>query len=141
MTEAVVVDASVALKWFLTEGDSDRAEQLMATRDLLAPSLILSEVGNGLWSKRIAGGIDRELARDMMAKLPRLFREIVPIERLMSPAINIAYELEHPIYDCLYLAVARERGLPLVTADQRFISKVAGSALAASVTPLGQVSP
>lgn len=141
MTEAVVVDASVALKWFLTEDDSDRAERLMATRDLLAPSLILSEVGNGLWSKRIASSIDLELAQDMMAKLPRLFREIVPIEQLMSPAIEIAYELEHPIYDCLYLAVARERGLLLVTADQRFITKVAGSALAASVTPLVQVSP
>jgi len=29
----------------------------------------------------------------------------------------MSVQLQHPVYDCLYLVLARERKIPLVTAD------------------------
>ena len=42
----------------------------------------------------------------------------------MPRALAIAAASDHPIYDCIYLAVAEDRQLPLVTADGRFIRAV-----------------
>ena len=45
----LVVDSSVALKWFLKEHDADQAELVLsAGGELLAPDLVLAEVANGL---------------------------------------------------------------------------------------------
>jgi predicted nucleic acid-binding protein len=41
---------------------------------------------------------------------------------LLTPALELSLELRHPVYDCLYLALAQRRGVPLVTADERLIS-------------------
>ena len=38
---------------------------------------------------------------------------------LFREATNIAVELEHPVYDCVYLACADAIDVPLVTADRR----------------------
>ena len=47
-----VVDASVAIKWFLPEIHSDAALPLLAHKHLLhAPDLIFSEFGNVLWKR------------------------------------------------------------------------------------------
>jgi predicted nucleic acid-binding protein len=53
---SIVVDASVALKWFLPEPDSAKAEELLGSHDILvAPTLIVSEVCNAVW-KRLRRG-------------------------------------------------------------------------------------
>jgi predicted nucleic acid-binding protein len=62
----VVVDASVAVKWFVDEGTaSDRAARrlLLAGHDLIAPSLLLSEVQNVMWKKLRAGQVTEEQGR------------------------------------------------------------------------------
>lgn len=141
MSASAVVDASVAMKWFIDEEYGAEAELLLRSRDLIAPAIILSEVGNGLWSKREASRIDRELARDLIIELPQLLKEIVPVEGLMAEAMQLAFDLDHPIYDCLYLALARQRHLPLVTADRRFIAKAEGHDLTVPVIAIAQFTP
>jgi hypothetical protein len=37
----------------------------------------------------------------------------------------MAVELDYPAYDCLYLALAAERDCRFVTADERFVRKLA----------------
>lgn len=141
MTGMAVVDASVARKWFIDEEDADKAELLLRSRELIAPAIILSEVGNGLWSKRSNSNIDRDLGRDLIGELPQLLKEIVPIEGLMRDAMQFAFDLDHPIYDCIYLALAIQRRLPLVTADKRFIGKLDGRDFAISVIALPRYEP
>jgi predicted nucleic acid-binding protein len=141
MTGVAVVDASVAMKWFIDEEDADKAELLLRSRELIAPAIILSEVGNGLWSKRSTSNIDRDLGRDLIGELPQLLKEIVPIEGLMRDAMQFAFDLDHPIYDCVYLALAIQRRLPLVTADKRFIGKFDGRDFAISVIALPRYEP
>ena len=51
--------------------------------------------------------------------------EFLPTRLLLEAATGIAVELDHPAYDCLYLAMASERGCRFVTADERFVRKLA----------------
>ena len=46
--------------------------------------------------------------------------------RLTSAAARLAVDLDHPVYDCFYLALAVQTQYPVVTADARFHDKVRG---------------
>jgi predicted nucleic acid-binding protein len=53
-----VVDASVAVKWYLPEPESDAAGRLLdPEHDLIAPDLLFAEVGNALWKRWRRGEI------------------------------------------------------------------------------------
>jgi predicted nucleic acid-binding protein len=47
-----------------------------------------------------------------------------PMRRLVDPAFELARRLDHPAYDCFYLALAAERDAPFVTADLRLVRKL-----------------
>lgn len=42
------------------------------------------------------------------------------MRQLMAPAARLAHDLDHPVYDCLYLALALQEQRPVITADRRF---------------------
>ena len=48
---------------------------------------------------------------------------------LVERAARIALELDHPIYDCLYLACAEATDSAVITADRRFADKAVGRPL------------
>lgn len=134
---SLVVDASVALKWFLPEPDSALAEDLLAgTTALLAPTLIVSEMCNAVW-KRLRRG---EITAAHADKIPELFgavgMSLVADETLAGDALYIARRLDHPVYDCFYLALAEQRRATLVTADRRLAARVAGTDWAGRVQAL-----
>lgn len=52
----------------------------------------------------------------------------------MDAAIALACELKHPVYDCVYLALADVLVTAVVTADQKFANKVADPARVVFVT-------
>jgi predicted nucleic acid-binding protein len=118
MTDAYVVDASVAVKLVIEEHDSAKADRLLRHR-MVAPDLIWSECANILWKcvrRGIVAGPAAALACDALLRLPF---EIAEAAVLMPAALRRAVALDHPAYDCLYLELAARRNLPLVTADRR----------------------
>jgi len=116
-----VVDASVAVKWLTAEPDHERARALRAEHDdLQAPDFVLVEVGNVLWKKVRRGEVTYAQAAAALTALPRLFDKLIPAEELTMRALQKAVELDHPVYDCLYLACAESIGAQVVTADARF---------------------
>ena len=138
----LVVDASVACKWFVAESDSDAAEALLASgQSLLAPDLIIAELCNVAWVKLRRGEIVSDQAAGMVDGLPALLDQIVSSAQLASHALNIANELDHPAYDCFYLAAAGQHGARMITDDRRLLSKVAGSVWAQRVIRLGDDLP
>lgn len=116
----LVVDASVAVKWLVDEDGSERAEALNSEQ-LSAPSLIRIEVANVLRTLATAGRLadaEAHAALDLLLDAPIRLHE--PTDALMRGAFAFALRLRHPIYDCLYLALAVDLGTRLVTADRRF---------------------
>ena len=116
----LVVDASVAVKWFTAEQWTEESRRLLtASVDRHAPDLILAETANVLWKKARRGEIEaphgyfREAAN-----LPDVL-VLHRCQELFVRAGTIALELDHPAYDCIYLACAEVEGVPLVTADRR----------------------
>ena len=138
----LVVDASVAIKWFVRENDSDIAERVLTTTaPLHAPTLLLSEFANGLWKNHKRNLISADQAGRAMAVLPQSINVWRPSERFLQDALQMALELDHPIYDMVYLAQARDGGGQVVTADMRFLKRVARTAYAPFVVSLTDWRP
>lgn len=119
-----VVDASIAVKWVVEEEGTAEALTVLRHVRMIAPELLTAECANILWKK-----VRREeLSPDEAFLAARLLQaaeiEFQPASSLLEPATRIAVELDHPAYDCLYLALAAERECRFVTADERFVRKV-----------------
>lgn len=123
-----VVDASVAVKWLIDEPLSDQAAQLLEKDiPLAAPELLYAEAANALWAIARRGDIaasDVRDALDLLADAPLT----VPtsMKQLMAAAARLATDLDHPVYDCIYLALAIQEQRPVITADHRFYEAVQG---------------
>jgi len=120
---SVVVDASVALKWVLDEAGQEAAAALL-DEDLIAPSLWLIEAANVLWRMCRRGEMSADEAKARLAELYNAPVATGPIEDDLPAAANLANTLSHPVYDCLYLAMAIRENTYVVTADRRFYAIV-----------------
>jgi predicted nucleic acid-binding protein len=127
----VVVDASVAAKWFMPEIHSEAAARLLDPAIVLcAPDLIAPEFGNILWKKVRRGEITDAEALEIVSAFRALPLEILPSADLLPAALTLAMEFDRTVYDSLYLALAVAEDCVLVTADAKFHSAVAPSSLA-----------
>ena len=132
-----VVDASVAVKWLVAEEDADIADRLAARgQELHAPRLMASEAANALWRKARAGEIQRAEAGAAMALLTDIPVRWNDDETVGADAVRLALALEHPVYDCMNLALAHRIGATVVTADRRFAAAVAPTEHGAAVMTL-----
>jgi predicted nucleic acid-binding protein len=118
---SLVVDASVVFKWVVGEAGSDRAIALRDEGDLIAPSQLVSEVGNALWKAVRRREVAASDAIPALCSVLRAFDGLVPNEQLHERALALAVELNHPIYDCFYLALAERERVALVSADERLL--------------------
>ena len=129
----LVVDASVALKWLIEEDGSEAALSLRA-HDLCAPSLLRIEVDNVFRTLAGRGAVTAQAAADLFALFQTAPVTIVePDDALERRALDLALALSHPVYDCLYLALAERLARQVVTADRRFLRAVRASAAAGLV--------
>jgi len=116
-----VVDASVAIKWYLPEiHDAAAARALAGGNDLLAPDLIFSEVGNILWKRIRSGELSEAEAQAILQSLGSLPITVTASWPLVLAALTIACQTQRSVYDSLYLALAVRESAVMVTADQRF---------------------
>jgi predicted nucleic acid-binding protein len=133
----LVLDASVAVKWFVEEPGTAAAMELLAQDQLLiAPDLVIVEVANVAWKHLMRGDLQLSQLTHVPEAVPRMFAELWPTVWLASRAFEIAAELRHPVYDCFYLALAEREEATLVTADRRLIDRLAGSRWEALCRPL-----
>lgn len=121
----LIVDASVALKWVMSEDGTDRARSLLLSEALAAPDLMWIECANVLWVKARRGQIGAEDARAACAAIEATPVQRLAVAALSARALEIAFALDHPAHDCLYLAAALEERAVLVTADAAFLAKAA----------------
>lgn len=119
-----VIDASVAIKWVVGEPNSDRAV-LLRRKQLFAPDLLIAECANILWKKVRRSELSGAEAILAARLLQRADIQLEPMRRLLEPATRLSLALDHPAYDCTYLALAETLSCAMVTADERLYRKVA----------------
>jgi predicted nucleic acid-binding protein len=118
----IVVDASVALKWVMAEDGSAAAAALRSSGELAAPSIWLTEAANGLWKYVARRELDISEAQQRLIQLRSAPVVTNAIDDDIEAAFRLAAELSHPVYDCLYLALALRKDTYVVTADKRFVA-------------------
>jgi predicted nucleic acid-binding protein len=138
----LVVDASVAIKWFAPEVLSPEAESLLdGGDDLFAPDLLLLECGNIIWKKVRLGELARADGDAALAALRSGPIRLLDTTPLVEQALQLAHEIQHPVYDCVYLASAEAVDAIVVTADRRFFEQCWSSKMGGRIAWLADRGP
>ena len=126
---SLVIDASVAVKWVVEEEGTTEA---LALRDraLAAPDLLIAECANILWKKVRRNELSEQEALFAAGLLARADIELMAMRPYLEAAVRIAVALDHPAYDCIYIALAEAEELRFVTADMSLLGKVGQQASA-----------
>ena len=131
---SLVVDASVAVKWFVPEVHEIAAQKLIDPRyQLFAPDLLWPEFGNILWKKQTRQQISPQATRQILIDFRRHRVGIMPSEPFVVAALEIAERVGRTVYDSLYLALAQRLGCRAVTADEKLFNAVQRDRIAAHV--------
>jgi predicted nucleic acid-binding protein len=129
----IVVDASVVLKWFLSDEQFGQAALFLLDKyvsfelGIIAPSLLAYEVLNGLFIAQQRGRIEPE--KTIMAFEGFIELEIAKknISSIYPKIIHFSESYNLSAYDASYLGIADEEGIDLVTADKNFFNKTKSS--------------
>ena len=141
----IVLDASVAIKWYFPEKGSDAAIDLLKSsgNDFVAPDIFVVEVAAALVRKANMEKAKRDDTLILLDDFLGLVFDQVVQTRTLSvgsarQASRLAIDLGHPLKDCVYLALAMDLNCPLITSDIKFAAKAHGVWHAVQV--LGEVA-
>ncbi|RLI88636.1 MAG: PIN domain nuclease [Archaeoglobales archaeon] len=121
----MIIDASIAVKWFINEKYSDRALKLLeffkdGKIELHAPEILKVEVANAL-RKYFARGFVKEShveeSLNILSNIDITYHEIS--WNLLKKSLN--YSILNPItvYDALYILLSKDLNLRFITADEK----------------------
>ena len=116
----LLLDSSTVVR--IIEGSAlafELQEAALAADLVLAPELMLTEVANALWRLQRGSQLEADGLQRRLSRAAELVDVIEPDRHLQAEALALACHLDHPVYDCLYLALARREAAALLTADQR----------------------
>jgi len=128
----VVVDASVAVKWYLPELEEDLAAQAVALLDryerkemsFVVPDLFYTEIANAIWKAVRVGRVARAFGDRALVLLTQREFPTVPSLKLLDTAFPIAMNHGRTVYDSLYVALAVQTKTQLITADERLANSL-----------------
>ena len=134
---SLVVDASVAIKWFVEEIRSDAARAILESGEpLIAPDLVVPEACNAAWKKVRRGELSQEHGAAIARALPMSFDRLITTAELAPRAFSLGHRFDHPLYDCFYLALAEVESAMLVTDDAQVMALARRAGLKGRVRPL-----
>lgn len=124
----IVVDASVAVKWFLPEADSDQALKWLTNKTtFIAPHLIRIEVAAAFTKAVRLNNLHHDDAIDLCETwydaLDAGDISLITLAADFRQAARLSVHLTHPLQDCLYLALAQRFMIPLLSADNKQVKK------------------
>lgn len=129
----LVIDASVAAKWFLPAAEEPlavEASRLLAEYakgrvQLAVPELFWAESANILWKAARQGRCSRRTAEEAVAALRARNLPTTSSFDLLEDAFSIAATFDRTVYDSLYISLALRLKAQMVTADGRLANAVA----------------
>ena len=125
-----VIDASVVLKWYLTDEQyGEKAlgllEKYVSDKlDILAPSLLDYEVVNGLVIASRMGRIEEEQLLTAVDGFVGLGIKLKNLSMFSPYVLHYCKVYNRSVYDASYLALAEDEGIPFITLDQGIYNAV-----------------
>ena len=140
-----VVDASVAIKWYVPEVHHEHASRLLAGMGhadvaLHAPDLFLSEAGNIIWKKVWSRECSRQEGEEILDALLAVPITIHPARLLLPSAFEVASDHGTTVHDALYVVLAAHLDCRLVTADRRLYRSLRQTEWGAFIEWLGEIN-
>ena len=124
----LVMDASVAIKWYLPEPHADAALRFLSDEfELVVPDLFFAEIGNVVWKRWRRHDIDARAVVDLLIALQAVPLAVRETRLLLDQAVEFGMTYGITVYDALYLAAAAAENIQLVTADRRLQNAVGGA--------------
>ena len=121
------VDASLVVKWLVSEVGSEEAVDLLDrwedTAQLWAPDLLYVECANAIRRRAVLGAISSDDVQPILTRLLRFDVEPIPGRELVHDATMIALAAGVSVWDACYIAVAQRVGAELWTADQQLYTR------------------
>jgi predicted nucleic acid-binding protein len=136
--DVLILYASVAAAIFFTEpGRSEKARDVAGGRiDLIAPDFLFIEMASIASKKVRRGEVPIAFAERALASLPTLLSEVISSSPLIGRAFALSAAHGVSVYDGLYLALAEERGCPVLTADIKLVERGRAAGLGVLVRAL-----
>ena len=130
----IIVDASIAAKWLLpppAEPLHEEASGLLRAYhqgeyELFVPDLFWAEIASFLWKAVRRGRCTFDEALGALEVLKEYDFPTSPCAELLCVAFHIAHAHKRSVYDCLYVALAEEKGAELITADEELAKALPG---------------
>jgi predicted nucleic acid-binding protein len=127
--DKIVVDSSVAIKWFVVEPYSAEARRVLddyraGTLTLLAPDLINAEIGNVVWKKQRFQGLAVVDGQQIIDEFRKLKFEVISSATLLDEAYRLAVAHQRTVYDALYIALSVREQCLFVTADEKLYNAI-----------------
>lgn len=122
----LVVDTSVAAKWYLTGELEEEAQEILDAGQrgevlLLAPESVEPELWNVLWQRHRRGELSPEEVRGHWSKFREVPVFLTDVRQLMPPAVEVALRSGCIVYDALFVALADAEDAVVVTADEQLL--------------------
>ncbi|AJB41872.1 PilT protein domain protein [Thermofilum adornatum 1505] len=112
-----VIDSSALVKYFSREPGWERVEQVML-EGVLTLDLSAKEIANALWKKVTRNEMSYEVAMEIVRDIvENKALRMESQESYLMDAFKIAVEAKVTVYDALFVALAKKKGLELVTCD------------------------
>ncbi len=125
----VVPDASVLLKWVLPSDDEPDADKALLLRTAILNDAVRAIVP-ALWLYEVSNTVARRFPAHASAWLTSLRKfgltEAAPSEAWLAAALELTRTYEVPFYDAAYHALAITQKGVFVTADVRYVNRMAG---------------
>jgi predicted nucleic acid-binding protein len=115
----VVLDASCAVHLVTRHGVGAEIERAIADASWVGvPDLYVCEVANVFWKRHVLGGDDRDACDAALQAALELPDDVVPTRDLGVEAFALACRLRRPVYELVYVALARRHDATLLTMDR-----------------------
>ncbi len=138
----IVIEPSVALKWYTPEVYSEECLSLIERNvSILVPDALFAQVGTALWKRVRANELKPDVARQIASNLRRLPLTRVPAEVLMKDALEISTLTSRSFQEGLYFALAIRNDTKLVTADRRWHNLVSTGPMKPYLAFITEVCP
>lgn len=124
----IVIDTSVAFKWFSLEEQSRNhakhilTEHIKNQTQIIVPDLFFYEIANA-WATKVMLSIENIYT--FLAKLESYQLVVAPLTfPLLSKITAFSKTFRVSVYDASYAVLASEKGCKLITADEKFVKQV-----------------